>query len=228
MFLVAASEALGLGVILICALRRWLGDLRWPIAVIFPLSIYCGSLAAKNAEVEPLSGSDIFSTLALAIPLFGLIPSLRACWTARTAMGPLLHAFARPARQGLTWIGWAIMLMAALILVLGGWPAIRMGWGAVVFRFCGPLVIGSMGYYIAEHLGCVEFRAKGILSSGVLYPWTKLAKFEWILARPPLLRIQVRPGDIQVRLNDTLDIRNACPEDAEVEAILVEHGLTRS
>jgi len=82
-------------------------------------------------------------------------------------------------------------------------------------------LIGLSGYFIAESFGCLEFRTGGILYGSRLYPWAKLGKFEWMAANPPLLRVQVR-----VRYGPS-DVRMACPDSPEINAILVEHGLVR-
>jgi hypothetical protein len=228
MFLIGASGALIVGIMLVLALRRWIGSLRWPLIAIFLLSMYAGVLFARasygRAQLR-VSLPDFIWLVAVNLSFFA--PTRRGLRKARGAMGAQLYAFPRAANFELTWSGRAIMLMSALLFVLAFFLpfqklALSSGLRAAAVECIGAAMLGSMGCNIAESIGRVELREGGVLRSGVRYPWAKLGKFEWMLGDPPVLRIHVR------RAGSTLsDIRIECPDEPEINAILTGHGLIR-
>jgi hypothetical protein len=220
MFLVVAAMALITGVMLVFLVRQRLGNLRWPIVLVFLLSMCVGVLAARGSHVRPQTEPpDIFTLLIVAMNVPSFAASVWRFWSARSAMGPRLYAFTRPGTIELTWSGRAIMLMAVFLFLLLQRPAMWVGWVGAMIGWSGAMIIGWMGYLIAESVGRVELRAGGVLRWGIFYPWAKLGKFEWMPGSPSFLRIQIP--------RKHSDIRIACPDDAEINAILTAHGLIR-
>lgn len=220
-FLLAASTVLSFGVVLAFGLRHRLGNLRWAIALVFVLSMCAGALAARAGHAGPLHKPDVLDFLILLTSFTNFGPPLWMSWTARRTMGTLVYAFPRPGKRELVWSARAVMLMAALLVVPAGLLARWSGWSEAVYMSICAIMFGGIGGFIAKGLGRMEFREGGILGSCVLYPWAKLGKFEWMPGSPPTLRIQVRSFYL------TSDIRIACPDDSEINGILVEHGLVR-
>jgi hypothetical protein len=222
MFLAWTTFALTIGTLLAFSLRRWIGSLRWAIVVIFLLSIYAGTLAARASHTSPRPEHlDIFTVLVVAMNLPFYVGSVRRFWNARRTMGQRIYAFSRPGKFWLTWSGRAIMLMSGLLFLLFLTHPMWAGWSGTI---AGPVAIayfGWAGYHIAEGLGRVEFHTGGVLRWSIFYPWDKLGKFEWMPGDPAVLRIQVR------RIRSTAsDIRIECPDGPEINAILTGHGLT--
>jgi hypothetical protein len=221
MFLMVASGALSIGVLLVYGLRRWLGNLRWPVVAVFLLSIWAGASAARSSygHMKP-ARPDIFIVLAVAVNL----PSLGALArrTFSQAPGPRLYTWSRPGDIELTWSGRIMVLVSAILFLVLLKPGFWAGWTGECVGLAGTVYLGLAGCFIAGSLGRVELRANGILRSGVLYPWYELGKFEWMPGDPSVLRIQVR------RAHSTIsDIRIECPDDPEINAILTGHGLVR-
>jgi hypothetical protein len=218
-FLIIAALALILGVMLIFSLRRWLANLRWPAALVFLLSMGAGAVAARGSYAHPKpSGSpDIFTITIVVVNFPFFAASVWRFFAARRVMGPRLYVFPRPWNLELTWSGRAVMLMAVLFFLLVLRLALWAGWVGAVVVGAGAMVACWMGYQIAESLGRVELRGRGVLTWGVFHPWAELGRFEWMPGSPPVLRIQLP--------RKHSDIRVSCPDDAEINALLTTRGL---
>jgi hypothetical protein len=197
--------------------------LRWSIPLVFLLATCLGAMLAHRWRGDFRRQPDFLTDL---IWLNAFITTGRPNWNfwrARKGMGELLYyALPRTGEQLLIWSGGAVVFMAALLAILAGFLGTRIGWGNLALILANAILTGSIGYYIAAGLGCDEFRTRGILKSGLLIPWSKLGKFEWMSESPPILRIKIAGRGF-----DRADVRIECPDDPEINGILVEHGLVR-
>jgi hypothetical protein len=221
MFLVVTPLTLGFGVVIVFGLRGKIG-LRWGIPLVFLLATCLGATLAHRSRGDYGRQPDFLTYL---IWLNAFVTTGRPAWNfwrARKGMGELLYALPRTGEQLLVWSGRAVVFMAALLAVLAGFLGARIGWGNLALLWSNAILTGSLGHYIAAGLGCDEFRTRGILKSGLLIPWSKLGKFEWMSYSPPILRIK-----IIARGFDRADVRIECPDEPEINGILVEHGLVR-
>src|SRR4029077_19948015 len=110
---------------------------------------------------------DIFIILIVAVNLPNFAVSIWRFWKGRSGMGPRLYVFSRPGDVELTWSGRVLMLMSVLLFLLVLTPAMWVGWLGAMVQGITVMLLGWVGYQIAESLGRVELRAGGVLRGAV-------------------------------------------------------------